>query len=138
MTNCTSGFADPNLRICDSSCSLSRYRDPSTKTCVLVCPSNSFRDPSFICKTDCSPLRIDRLTGNCVEKCSNGTWGHQNVCINRCPNGTWGHDDGTTRDCKTIAEMSLPNLFADNVTQTWVLICPQAPLTFADTSTKRC
>lgn len=134
-TSCSSGtYADPNTNLCSTSCTLGRYADSSTNTCVETCPVDSYRDPSFVCKTDCSPLRADNITGTCTSECSDGYWGYNNECIDICPDFYYGYD--VDRDCYDIASRPDSSLFADNVTQTWVSVCPYEPLTFGDPLSK--
>lgn len=136
MSACTTLYADPNTRLCSSSCTLSRYADIFTHRCVEVCSAGYYRDPSYICKSNCAPLLKDTLTGTCTSMCSNGTWGYNNDCVTKCPPLYYGYS--ADRNCYSIANIPDITLFADNITQTWTSVCTINPLRFGDTQSHEC
>lgn len=115
----TGVYADPNNHLCSGSCTGDLYGDPTNNKCVEICSTlGYYRDPSFYCKDDCNPLRADNITLTCTSECSNGTWGYNYECIERCPTDYYGYLED--RDCYDIANIPDVDLFADNITQTWV------------------
>jgi hypothetical protein len=135
---CTTGYADPALNECKTSCSNGRFADPTTNKCVETCPAGYYRDATGFCLNDCSPnsRRADNITWNCESQCSNGSWGSAFNCVNKCPPLSYGYT--VNRDCYTIPNRPSTTLFADNNTQTWVTVCPLSPLTFGDRTKKEC
>ena len=141
VTNCTGTniYADPNNHLCASSCTGGLYGDPTKNKCVETCSTvGYYRDTTFFCKNNCNPRYADNITQNCVTKCSNGTWGYNFQCVSICPPGFYGYLPD--RMCYDIPNIPDPDLFADNVTQTWVSICVENDpvLMFGDVNEHKC
>lgn len=137
--NCTSGsYADPLTNICSGSCSSpSYYASPLTNTCVQQCPPGYYISSGF-CSTTCSDsFFADNVTWSCTLNCSTGYWGYNNVCHTSCPPNFYAYTDDRICYNTSTFPTSIAR-FADNVTQTWVTVCPLNPLSFGDTTTRYC
>ena len=70
--------------------------------------------------------------------CSAGYWGYNYLCLLVCPSSYYGYL--ADRICYTVPNrpISSPIYFADNLTQTWVTVCPLSPLAFGDIPLRYC
>jgi hypothetical protein len=160
VTNCTgSTYQNEATRICDTSCPSGLFADPTSHRCVSTCPYGWYRQSQGIntgfCVPEsngCTPLFADFYTGNCVTKCSLGYWGFSNqtnsthtfignyTCNTVCPTDLYGYSSTTERTCYPPNGLpgTAPNpMFADIISDIFVLVCPETPLLYYGDSNRQ-
>lgn len=96
------GYANDVLKICAPGCPTDLFADPLTHDCVADCYDNQTNDThdwfrnrnTGFCVNDCGIMFKDFITGDCVDKCSNGYWGNKAnmTCIPKCVDGEYGYE----------------------------------------------
>lgn len=131
QTGCDLGYAEPTSRFCVLQCfgSPQTFAHIPSATCVYKCKTPELGDnlyadnSSYTCVAfdGCSAaddLFSDPISGNCVKFCPEGLYAETvtRTCTDRCINS-----------------------FADNLTRSCVVDCPEAPEdTYGDVDSAKC